>query len=267
MKSIGKSGCCTNHLGAGWRRRNTCQYMFSGMISGISQNISLFLRNPVHPVRTSSKCNFSQCHQLFSSEKILQRPFCLHRTVDLSFFHTLDQVFRLNIYHLYLICLIKHTVRNTLFYFYIRNIPYQIIETFQMLDIHCGIYIDPCAKQLPYILIALFIPASADIGMGELIHQDQLWFSLQRRIQIKLPKLDSFIIDHKGRNFFHPLCHCLCIRTCVRFDITCHYIHLMPFCLMGSFQHGVCLTGSCRISKKNFQFSLCLFLFFLLLVL
>ena len=172
MKSIGKSGCCTNHLGAGWRSGNTCQYMLSCMILHISQYISFFFCNSIDPVCTSAKCDFSQCRQFFSAEKILKRPFRLDWSIYFSLFHSIDQLFRLNINHFYLICLIKHTVRNSFSDFNIRNISHQIIQTFQMLDIHRCIYIDTSSKKLLYILISLFISTSMYVCMRQLIHQE-----------------------------------------------------------------------------------------------
>ena len=67
-----------------------------------------------------------------------------------------------------------------------------------MLYIDGGIDVNACTQQLLHVLIAFYMAAALGVGMGKLVHQDQLGMALQRRVQIEFTQLHSFVWNDLG---------------------------------------------------------------------
>ena len=135
-----------------------------------------------------------------------------------------------------------------------------------MLHIDCGIDIDACMEQLFHILIPFEMPAAGSIAVRQLIHQNQLRTALQCRINIKFPQLNAPVLHGAGGQLFQSIQQCQRIRTGMPLDVSHHHIHALLLCQMGSFQHGICLADSRRISKEDLQPALPAFLLCLCIV-
>ena len=119
-----------------------------------------------------------------------------------------------------------------------------------MLYIDRGIDVDPSLEQFLHVLIAFFVPASLGVIMGQFIYKDELWFSLQGLIQVKLLQFDPSIINLLTRQNLQALQQRQRIRSRVSFHIAHYNINTLFFRLVGRLQHGVCLSHACCISKK-----------------
>ena len=128
----------------------------------------------VHPVGHAAQGDFPKSSQLISCKKVLQSSLGLHSLVYLTLFHAFDQFFRFDIHKLYLICPVEHAVRDGLSYHDGCNAGHIVIEAFQMLNVHCGIHIDPMLQKLLNILIPFSVTAALNIGMSQFIYQDHL---------------------------------------------------------------------------------------------
>ena len=152
--------------------------------------------------------------------------------------------------------MIENRIRNPFPYQNTGNRSNGIIQTFNMLDIDGCIYINSGIQQFFYILISFDMPSSG-IGMGQLIYQNQLWFPFQRRVNIKLPECNAFMLNFLYRKLFQTMQQGCGLRPCMGFNISRNHIHTALFCLMGSFQHRIGFSYTGSITEKNLQFSPC----------
>ena len=174
VKGVRQTGSRPYYFGAGGCRRDADQDMLSCVIVLALQQASLLLGNPVDAIRASSQGNLPESRQPLSSEKILKRPVRLLLPVDFPLLHPLDQIFRFNINHFYLIRVIKYRVWNPLPHVDMGNASHQVVKTLQMLDIQSCVDADSGPQKLLHILVPLFVSAAPAVGVGQLVHQKQL---------------------------------------------------------------------------------------------
>ena len=170
--------------------------------------------------------------------------------VYLALLQTLAQFFRRNIHQLHLAGIVKYGIRDALTDTHMGDGCNYIMKALQMLHIDGGVDADACPQQLLDILVALAVPAPSGVGVGQLIHQDQVRPAYQGGIQIKLPQRDSLIFHVPGSQEFQPVKKGHGIRPVVGFNIPCHHIPARFFFLARRVQHGICLAHTGRISEE-----------------
>ena len=124
------------------------------------------------------------------------------------------------------------------------------MKALQMLHINCCIHVYACIQKLRHILAAFPVAAALGIGMGQLIHQDQVRPAYQGRIQVKLPQHDSLISHGPGGQELQPVKKSHGIRPVMGFNITCHHVPSRFFFLARRIQHGICLAYAGSISEE-----------------
>ena len=97
--------------------------------------------------------------------------------------------------------------------------------------------------------------------MGKLIDDNDLWFLLQRLIQIEISEGDTLVIYHLRRDCWQALKHCHGFGPGMGLHIAYQYIHTLLIKLLRLLQHGIGLTHTRAIAKKDFQMSDTLFIF------
>ena len=122
-----------------------------------------------------------------------------------------------------------------------------------MLDIDRCVNINSGIQQFLNILITLGVPTSFHIGMGQFVHQNQLRFSLQRTINIKLTESDSPVIHLSNRKLLQAIEQCHCLRSGMGFNISGNHVHTAFFCLMRSLQHGIGFSYTGSVTEEDFQ--------------
>ena len=160
--------------------------MLIGMIIAVLFNPGAF-RKKIHPFRTPAQRHFPQCRQVIHRKKVLHGLLRLGLFIDVAAVQPLRQFLRFDIHQFDLIRIIKHRIGNPFPDHHARNRCHGIIQAFNMLDVHRRINIDPCLKQFFHILIPLRMTAALRIRMGQLIHQNKLGLSPDRRVQVKFP--------------------------------------------------------------------------------
>ena len=99
------------------------------------------------------------------------------------------------------------------------------------------------------------MPASLGVAVGQFVDQDELWFPLQRPVQIKLLQLHPAVVDLLTGQDLQPIQERQCVRPGVGLYIAHHHIHALSLRLMCRLQHGIGLAHTRCIAKKDFQFS------------
>ena len=124
-----------------------------------------------------------------------------------------------------------------------------------MLDVDRRVHVNSRLEQLLHILIAFGVTAALPVGMGQLVHQNQLRPALERPVQVELPEGNPAMLNLPDRDLFQSAEQRRRLGPGVGLDIACHHVDAPVFGLMGGLQHGVSLSGSGGIAEEDFQFS------------
>ena len=124
-----------------------------------------------------------------------------------------------------------------------------------MLDVHRGVHIDPRPQQLLDVLIPLGVAAAGGVGVGQLIHQQQLGVAGQGTVQVKLLQGDALVRHGFGGQDLQPLQQRHGLRPGVGLNIAGHHVNPRLLGTVGGLQHGVGLPHAGGIAKKDFQSS------------
>ena len=126
---------------------------------------------PAQSVGRAARGDLPQGRQVFLGKEVVLGPAGLSRPVDFPRPQPLQQVGRFDIHQFYLVGGIEHLVRHPLSDGYAGDGGYNVVQTFQMLDIDSGIYVDPRPEQLFDILIPFEMATARRVGMSQFIHQ------------------------------------------------------------------------------------------------
>ena len=122
-----------------------------------------------------------------------------------------------------------------------------------MLDVDGGINIDARPQQLLHILVALDMPAALGVGMGQLVHQNQLGMPRQRRVQVKFLLFRPFTQDRHCRQLLQSLQQRLGLWPGVGLDIPRHHVHAGGLRAPRRLQHGVSFANTGGVTEKDLQ--------------
>ena len=211
------------------------------------------LGQKIHPVRTAPQGKFPQGSQGLNGKEVGARALRRIIPVDISTGQTLQQLCRFNIHQFYLIRLIEHGIRDALAHRNAGNGGDGIIQALNMLDIDRRVHIDSGIQQLLHILIPLGVPAAFGIGMGQLVHQNELRLAFQRAVNIKLPETPSSVRRLRHRKLLQTVEQRRCLWPGMGFDIPGNHIHTALFRLMRRLQHGVGLSHTGGVAEKDLQ--------------
>ena len=197
--------------------------------------------------------NFPQRHQIVRSKKRRQFPLCLPRFINISIFEALQEFFRLDVHQLQLFGPIKNRIRNPLLNDNLSNRSHQVVQAFHMLHIDSCKNMNPRVQEFLNIRISFCMSQSPRVCMGKFIHENQLRFSFQRSVQIKLTGCCAFRL--KWRQDFHPLKKRHGFRPCMRIDHANYHINARFRDSPRFLQHRVGFSRARRVTEKDFQFS------------
>ena len=77
---------------------------------------------------------------------------------------------------------------------------HQRIETFDVLNIHCGNYVDVRVQQLNDIFVALRMFGAFNIRVGQLVHQHHCGFARKDGVNIHFGEGGTFVLDRLTGN-------------------------------------------------------------------
>ena len=175
--------------------------------------------------------------------------------IDFPLPEAFQQVRRLQVHHLHLVGRVKHIVGHPLGHGNARDGGHHVVEALQMLDVHRGVHIDPRPQQLLDVLIPLGVAAAGGVGVGQLIHQQQLGVAGQGTVQVKLLQGDALVRHGFGGQDLQPLQQRHGLRPGVGLNIAGHHVNPRLLGTVGGLQHRIGFTHTRAIAKKDFQSS------------
>ena len=252
LEGLGHTGGGADDAGVGGRRGEAHQDALLGVIVLVAAQAAV-LTEAVHPVGAAAQGDLTEGGQIFNGEEVGHGPLGLGGAVDLAAFQALQELLGLNIHDLHLACPVKDGVGDALPDGDAGDGGHGVVEALDVLDIDGGIDVDAGLQQLLHVLVALGVAAAGGVGMGQLVHQDQLRVTAEGGVQIELPQGNISVAHRLGGQLLQPLGEGQGFRAGVGLDVAGHHLDALALGLMGGGQHGVGLAHTGGVAEKNLQ--------------
>src|SRR5262249_29451841 len=128
----------------------------------------------IDPLRRAAKRELAKRGQVGGAEKMLQCALGLSRDVNLPLLETLNKIIGREIDQYDAFRTVENRVRHGLAHADVGDLGDDVIQAFNVLNVHCGIDIDAAAHQLFDIQIAFRVTAAGRIGVREFVDQNDL---------------------------------------------------------------------------------------------
>ncbi len=142
-----------------------------------------------------AQSNLAQRRQITLAEKIALGRLRTLGSVNFAFCQALEQRLRWQIHQLDLVGTIHDAVRNGFVHGYAGNLPDGVDQAFYMLHVQSGINVDTMIEQLQYVLVALAVARTFDVGVRQLIDQNIVGLQAQNGVQIHVFQLDATVFE------------------------------------------------------------------------
>ena len=159
----------------------------------------------VDSVSGAAQRQLAQCDEITLAEEVLDGVLGLLRKIDLALFQALQQFIGRKIDNCHLVGVIEHLIRYGLRDPHAGDLPDDIVQAFQMLNVDRSVDIDARLQQFLHILPALGVARPGYIGMGEFIDQYHRGLALQRSIQIEFSERLAAVLELFRRENIQPL--------------------------------------------------------------
>ena len=148
----------------------------------------------VDPLGGAPQSQLAQGGEIGGREVVLERALRLLGDVDLALLQALDQVVGRQVDELDGIGAVENGVGYGLAHAHAGDLRHYVVEALDMLDVDRRVDVDAGIEQLLHVLVALGMPAARDVGMRQLVDQDQVRSPFQRGVDIELVE-DAVDVD------------------------------------------------------------------------
>ena len=105
---------------------------------------------------------------------------------------------------LHLVGPVEHGVRHGFLDADAGDAADDVVQALEVLDVERGVDVDAGVEQLLDVVPALGMARAFDVGVRELVDQDDGGVALQRRVEIELANLRAAVFDDPRRQDFEP---------------------------------------------------------------
>ena len=204
----------------------------------------------VHPLGGAAERQLAQRREVGGREIVLERALGLLGNVDLALFQPLDQVVGREIHQLDGVGPVEDGIGHRLAYAHARDLGHYVVQALDVLDVDGGVDVDAVLEQLLDILVALGVAAAGNVGVRQLVDQDQARPPPNRGVDVELAQ-DTVDVDSRlARQDLEPLQQRLGLLAAVRLDHAGDDVH--AFLALGPrrLQHLVGLADArCRADE------------------
>ncbi len=208
---------------------------------------------PVDPLCGAAQRHFAQRAEIAFPEEIPQRPGRNVRPVDMAFLQTGAQLIRRQVDQFDLIGHVQHGVRDGFANPDAGDARHLVVQAFQMLHVQRAPHIDACFQQFLHILPAFGVAQAGGVGVGQLVHQQQLRVAGQGGVEVELLQRLAAIrhgVPWQNLKFADFLQGA---GAAMGFDQPGHYVQPALALGMGGVQHLPGFADTRRRAKKDFQ--------------
>ena len=128
---------------------------------------------------------FPQGNKIAGAKEIAHGPLRLVGNVDLAFLQALQQSLDGEVDELDLVGCFHHRIRNRLPHMHAGHLRDDVVQAIQMLHIQGGEDVDTGAEELLDVFPALGVAGAGDVGVRQLVHQDQFGPAGEGGVQVE----------------------------------------------------------------------------------
>ncbi len=196
---------------------------------------------------------FAQRRQVGRGEETLQRLFGHVRQVDLALVQALDQLARRQVDQADVAQPVEHRIGHRLADPDAGDAVHDVVEAFQVLDVHRAVDVDALVQQFQNVLPAPFVAAAGCVAMGQFVDQHDTGLALYDGIQVHLVQPVALVLDLPTRDQLMAVDQRRRFTAPMGFHHADHQVDALPTQLPGAGQHGVGLAHARRRAEKQGQ--------------
>ncbi len=176
------------------------------------------------PIGGAAQRELAQRHQVAFAEEVARRPLDLLGNVDLAGLEPREQVVGRDVDQHHFVGVVEERVGHRFPDRDAGDPADDVVEAFEMLDVERGEDIDAACQQLFDVLPSLRVARAFDVGVRELVDEDQRRATLDRRVEIELGELAALVLDRGGRQDLEALQQRFGFLAPVRLDDADHHV-------------------------------------------
>ena len=207
----------------------------------------------VDALRRAAQRQLAKGRQIGGGEEMLKRALGLLGDVDLAFLQALNQIVGRKVDELDGVGAIEDRIRHGFADADPSDLRHHIVEALDVLDVQGRIDVDAVAQQLLDIEVALGVPAARDIGVRQLIDQNDLRLAGNDGVEVHLLEPLPLVLDTPPRNDFEPLQQRLRLFAAVRLDNADNNIVAVLLSRSGLLQHLIGLADARGGADEDLQ--------------
>src|SRR5579864_8002795 len=177
----------------------------------------------------------------------------LFRNVDFTFLQALDQIVWRQVDKLDVVSTVENGIWHCFAHAHASDLRHDVVETFEMLNVQCGIDIDTVGQDFLDIQVALGMAAAWGVGVREFVNENQFRFALKYGVEIHLCQHVSLVRQAALGDFFKAFGEQIGFDPAMRFDNADHGVHSVESALTALQQHLISLSDAGCRAKKNLQ--------------
>ena len=214
-------------------------------------------RGGIDAIGRAAQRKFAQRNQVWLAEEAIERGARLLGQVHLARLQAFQQIVGREVDQLDLGGFVEHLVRHRLLLTDPGDPGDDIVQAFDVLDVHRRPDIESGLEHLFDVLPALRVPRGRHpvhrIRMCELVDQRDACPASQRGVEIELLAHDAAVINGQRRQPLEPLDQTLGLDTAVRFDIADDDVRPARLGSAGGLEHRVRLANPGGRSEEQMQ--------------
>ncbi len=207
----------------------------------------------VHPPGDPEQGELAQGGEVADPEVVRECGVHLLRLVDVAMGHPAAQRLRGHVDEFDLVGPADHLVRDGLALGDAGDLPDDVVQRFQVLDVDGGDDVDPGGEQFLDVLPALGVPAAGDVGVRQLVHQDDGRAAGERGVEVHLLELGVPVGAVDPRQDLQAVQHALGVAPAVALDEPDHDVGPAFLSAPGLVQHPVGLADPGRGAEVHPQ--------------
>ena len=208
-------------------------------------------------VRGPAKRKLTQGEQIGPAKKVFCRRGGVLGYVDLAGAQTGEEIIGRQIDELDFIGFVEHTIGQRLTLPHAGSLRHDIVETFEMLHIDGGPYVDSRGENFFDVLPALRVSGSRlsanRIRVGQLVDEQNRRSTFERGVEVEFLAYDAAIVHWQRRQLLKALHQPLGFRTSMRLDVTDDNVRAGGASASGRLQHRVGLADARDRAKEDAQ--------------
>jgi hypothetical protein len=238
-------------LGAGLDAHHDALSGRPGAVDGMAAHVVNHL--VVHALCGAPQRQFAQRRQVAGGEVVPHRAFGLRRHIDLAVLQTLDQVLRGQVDQFDVVGAFDHPVGDGLADADAGDLGQHVVQAFDVLDIQCGIDVDPGGQQFLDVEVALGMAAGGRVAVCQFIDQHQAGTAGQDGVKVHLGQGAAAIGDGAAGDGFQAGGQRLGFRPAMGFDHPDDHIDLLAPPGPGGGEHFIGLADARGGAEEDLQ--------------